>query len=306
MYKGADITDYVTVESCVIDSREVGRLPELRIEFDDSDGLWGSWNPQPGDAIEAVEAGACGTGAMYVSDVRFHRGSALVRALPVKSPSTSGNLVWKSSTMLKAVSQLASRLGVGVSVHGVSDVAFKRMEQRGRRDLAVMAECCALMGCIMDVFDGKAHVASLDWAMSQKPCGTISIAADSEHSVAASSSASGCAAHQSKASAGGACCEREELSASAGKGGRAWDVPGYLAFSGAGQLRQCCKGIAAYAAATEPASSAVFDSLVPWTPGSTVMVDIGEVPGACGRALVSRVRCDLVSATSKVWWRSVS
>lgn len=305
-YKGVDITDAVTVESCVIDSREVGRLPELRIEFGDPDGTWGSWAPQPGDAIEAVEGGICGTGAMYVSDVRFQRGRALVRALPIKSPGASGNLVWKSSTMLKAVSQLASRLGLGTSVHGVSDIAFKRMEQRGRRDLEVMAECCALMGCIVDVFDGKAHVASLDWAMLQKPSGTISIAADSEHSVTTSRAVSGCAAHQAKASAGTACCERGELTASTGKGERAWEVPGHLAFSNAGQLRQCCKGIAAYAAATAPASSAALDSLVPWTPGSAVMVGSAEVPGACGKALVSRVRCDLVSATSKVWWRSIA
>lgn len=305
-YRGVDITGAVTVESCVIDSREVGRLPELRIEFDDADGTWGSWGPQPGDEIGVVESGACGTGAMYVSDVRFRRGRALLKALPVRSPGMSGDLTWKSSTMLKAVSQLASRLGLGVGVHGVSDIAFRRMEQRGRRDLEVMAECCALMGCVMDVFDGKLHVASLDWAVSQKPSGTVSIAADSEHSVAASAAVGGCVAHQAKAVAGGACCERVELSASTGKGGRAWEVPGYLAFSSAGQLRQCCKGITAFAAATAPASSAVLDSPVPWTPGSVVMVDSAEVPGACGKALVSRVRCELVSGVSKVWWRSVT
>ena len=214
----------------------------------------------------------------------------------------------QDSTMLKAVNQMASQLSLGVSVHGAADISFKRMEQRGRRNLEAMAECCALMGCMLDVFDGKAHVASLSWAASQEPSGTLSVSSESQHSMAKAVPAASCTARQRALESSDAKLSRKALEARCGSGSGsaiAWEVPDHLWFSSASQLRQCCEGVLAYRNSRAAPSSAELDGLAPWTPGSVVQIECAEADGMCGKAMVSRVRCDLVSGRSKVWWELI-
>lgn len=307
-YKGADITDKVTVDKCVVESWGVGRLSEMRVEFDDAAGEWGSWSPEVGDAIEATCDGACGSGAMYVSEVRLCRGRAALTALPVPSPLTARQQVWTDSTMLKAANQLASQLSLGVAVHGAKDIAFKRLEQRGRSNLAALAECCALMGCMLDIFDGEAHIVSTQWAASQKPAGTIEISGESSHSMVATRPFASCSGRQAALESKDRDLERKALSASfsSGKGAAcAWEVPSHLWLSSASQIRRCCEGIVRYKNSAVGISSASMDGLVPWTPGAVVQVACDESGRMSGKAMVTRVRNDFVSKTSKVWWRLI-
>lgn len=308
LYEGKDITDEVVVDRCVVDVRESGRLPALTVTFDDADGDWGGWNPKPGDSIEATCDGACGSGKMFVSEARPMRGKMMLKAIPVKHPQTAKTQMWRNSTMLKAVNQMASQLSLGVSVHGASDISFKYLVQDGRRNLAAMSECCALLGCMLDVFDGTAHVSSIKWAMSQSPVGTIEVTDESNHDLRSTPSCGSYRAHQAAVSHSDMALDRKELEASSSSGSgysRAWEVPTRIGFSSASQMRQCCEGLLIYSNSRAPLSSAVLDRLVPWTPGSIIYASCDEVPAKSGNAMVSRVRCDFVSGKSKVWWRMV-
>lgn len=313
LYEGKDITGDVTVDSCVVDVRESGRLPLLRVTFDDADGDWGGWRPKAGDSIEATSDEACGSGKMYVSDANHQRGKMVITAVPVKQPTTAKVQRWEKSSMLKAVNQMASQLGLGVAVHGAQDISFDYMQQTGARNLACMAECCALLGCMMDVFDGTAHVSSIAWAASQKPVGTITIEEESDHECRSVSSIGSCSASQSKIVCGSKDSSwdkpyRKELTASYKSGDgepMAWEVPARIGFANASQLRQCCKGLVAYQNSRRPLSSSVLDSPVPWTPGSTIMTECEEIPSASGKAMVARVRVDMVSGKTKVWWHAL-
>lgn len=313
IYEGKDITDDVVVDSCVVDVRESGRLPVLKVTFDDADGDWGGWRPKAGDSIEATSDEACGSGKMYVSDANHTRGKMVITAVPVKQPSMAKVQRWKNSSMLKAVNQMASQLGLGVAVHGAKDISFDYMQQTGSRNLACMAECCALLGCILDVFDGTAHVSSIAWAESQKPVGTLTIEEESSHECRSVNSIGSCSAFQSKLVDGEKDSTfdkpyRKELTASykAGDGEpMAWEVPARIGFANASQLRQCCKGLVSYQASRRPLSSAVLDSLVPWTPGAVIETKCVEIPSASGKAMVARVRADFVSGKTKVWWHAL-
>lgn len=313
LYEGKDITDDVVVDSCVVDVRESGRLPVLKVTFDDADGDWGGWRPKAGDYIEATSDEACGSGKMYVSDANHTRGKMVITAVPVKQPSMAKVQRWRKSSMLKAVNQMASQLGLGVEVHGAKDISFDYLQQTGARNLACMAECCALLGCMLDVFDGTAHVSSIEWAASQNPVGTLTIEDESDHECRSVNGIGSCSAFQSKIVDGEKDSTfdkpyRKELTASykAGDGEpMAWEVPARIGFSSASQLRQCCKGLVSYQASRRPLSSAVLDSLVPWTPGAVIETKCVEIPSASGKAMVARVRADFVSGKTKVWWHAL-
>lgn len=307
LYEGKNITDDVTIDSCVVDVRESGRLPIMKVMFDDADGDWGGWRPKAGDSIEATCDGVCGSGKMYVSDANHTRGKMVITAVPVKQPSTAKVQRWSKSSMLKAVNQMASQLGLGMAVHGAQDISFDYLQQTGARNIACMAECCALLGCMLDIFDGTAHVSSIAWAASQQPVGTLTIEEESNHECRSTISIGSCSAVQTKL----ACSSdtyRKELTASykAGDGEpMAWEVPARIGFANASQLRQCCKGLVAYQKSRRPLSSSVLDSPVPWTPGSTIMTECEEIPSASGKAMVARVRVDMVSGKTKVWWHAL-
>lgn len=313
LYEGKDITDDVVVDSCVVDVRESGRLPVLKVTFDDADGDWGGWMPKAGDSIEATSDEACGSGKMYVSDANHTRGKMVITAVSVKQPSMAKVQRWRKSSMLKAVNQMASQLGLGVAVHGAKDISFDYLQQAGARNLACMAECCALLGCMLDIFDGTAHVSSIAWAASQKPVGTLTIEDESDHECRSISGIGSCSAFQSKIVDGEKDSTfdkpyRKELTASykAGDGEpMAWEVPARIGFANASQLRQCCKGLVSYQESRRPLSSAMLDSLVPWTPGAVIETKCVEIPSASGKAMVARVRADFVSGKTKVWWHAL-
>lgn len=301
-YEGADISAQVVVSRCVWDAREEGRVPHLTIEFDDAKGLWDSWAPKPGDRIAVSAQGAPATGAMFVKSCAPIVGGYELRADALPIADASAVRLWRSTTLYVTVAQLAATLGLTAQFHGCDDMQFAYVRQEGDGALPVIARLCAMAGCTFDVYDGGLHVCSRDWIAAQSSAGDLDVPASSDYEYRSRRPYTSCSITQTAIPG-----ERAGLSASYGVAGRtlAIALDERVGLSNSAALERACAGLLACANARLAGGHVKSEGLSPFSPGSVCSVTCARAPSLNGSAVVTRVRNDFATNTSKTWWRQL-
>ena len=301
-YEGTDITAQVAVSRCVWDAREDGRVPRLSLRFDDAQGLWDSWAPKPGDRVTVAAQGAAATGAMHVRRIAPIAGGYEIEADALPVADAAAVREWRSTTFKVVAAQLAAVLGMPVEFHGCEDMAFSYVRQDAEGALPVLARVCMYAGCTFDVYDGTVHVCARDWIGAQDSSGVLEASASSEYEYRQQRVYTLCSINQTEIPG-----RRAGIVASYGASGYelATKLDDRVAVLGTSELQRACAGVLAYANARKVGGFVKSDGLSPYSPGSVVTISCPKAPSLDGRAVVTRVRNDFESKTSKTWWRKL-
>ena len=301
-YEGTDIAPLTAVRKCVYEAREEGRVPELRIEFDDGSGTIDAWAPQPGDRVSVSADGAPATGDMYVKSCLPVMGGYVIRADALPVADVRASRTWKNTTLYVVAAQIAKKLGCKVKVHGCDNMSFSFVAQSDECALPVLARICSLAGAVFDVYGGTIHISGRKWAASQKSSGVLEVPPTARYAYSNGEPYTACAIEQTAISG-----LRKKIAASAGTSGRTLSIvlDPRIGVPGTKELKRACSGVLATANGRISGGWAMSDSLSPFTPGARCTVESEQAASLSGEAIVTRVRNDYATGNSKTWWRKL-
>ena len=300
-YEGTDITEEVTIERCVYEACELGRMPWLSVEFQDDAGVWDRWSPKVGDRISVVEEGIAATGAMYIDVAEPMSGGYSLHATALPALDLRAVREWRETTLFTVMRQLSTVLGLGFETHGCSDMALSFARQDDETAIAVLTRLAIFAGCTIDAYDGTLHLCSREWVEAKQPVGVLTLGDESDYAYTRKAFYASCAIKQPESPNAMGLSE----DSGAGDPRLALVLDGSIAFPGSAELRRACAGALAAENAARSVGYARGNTLTPYTPGSTCMVRCDKTPSLAGGAVVTRIRNDFADQTSKTWWRSL-
>ena len=155
LYNGKDITNDISVSSCIHDMFACSQADTLLIKFNDSKRLWDGWKPSKEDVI-SVSYGIAKTGAMFIDSVVPENGLMTLRASSI--PPTALNKTdksWENIHLLQLAKEIASRHGLGFESYDVSDKTYEYVRQPNIPDFEFLQQRCNLEGLAFVVYDKK-------------------------------------------------------------------------------------------------------------------------------------------------------
>lgn len=153
IYKDSDITESVAVTSCIHKMHSAGRSDTLCITFDDSEGIWGRWDPMPGDIIQ-VEDGAANTGKMSINRIYPQNGAIMLLAL--SCPSSGFELrsrSWSQVTLHQLIFDIAEQNNLSVELYDIEDYTYSYINQDLMGDFEFLDIRLTLEGYAFTVFN---------------------------------------------------------------------------------------------------------------------------------------------------------
>lgn len=155
LYNGKNITDDISVSSCIHDMFACSQADTLTIKFNDSKRLWDGWKPTKEDVI-SVSYGIAKTGAMFINSVVPENGLMTLRASSI--PPTAMNKTdksWENVHLLQLAQEIASRHGLGFESYDVADKIYSYVRQPNIPDFEFLQQRCNLEGLAFVVYDKK-------------------------------------------------------------------------------------------------------------------------------------------------------
>ncbi|MDE5758629.1 MAG: hypothetical protein K2H85_08455 [Allobaculum sp.] len=153
--EGRDMTSEVGITQAVYDSYAADYIDTLTISLQDKDGTWSKWKPKAGEKVE-LQLETLKTGVLYIHNLKAINGiyHVTARSLP---PYKNGlqKSEWEKITFLQLAQTMASRLGLILETHGVSDQSYQRLFQESESDLSFLRRICMQEGHDMLIYDGK-------------------------------------------------------------------------------------------------------------------------------------------------------
>ena len=179
-YNGVNITDDISINSCIHDMYACSRADTLTLKFNDINRVWDNWKPKNEDIISIV-CGVAKSGAMYITSVEPENGLMTLRASSI--PPTAKdikNKSWENVRLLQLAKEIADRHGLGFKSYGVEDKLYSYVRQENKPDFEFLQQRCELESLAFLVYDKKLILYSEEYLESQKPVKTIKIDTDKD------------------------------------------------------------------------------------------------------------------------------
>lgn len=180
-YKGADITDEVSINQCYHDMYAAGRSDTLHIRVNDVNNMWDKWMPTVGDEIR-IDYGSIGTGTMFVSSAAPQNGTYDIAA---QSAPASGyeakDKSWQKVRLLQIGEEIASRNGLSFKSYGVSEQIYEYLLQSNESDFHFLNRRAMLEGCAFLVYDKSLILYDEAYMESQSPIDTLDVTVDADY-----------------------------------------------------------------------------------------------------------------------------
>ena len=180
-YKGADITDSVSINRCWHDMYAAGKSDTLFLRVNDVDNMWDTWAPAIGDEIK-VDYGAIGTGTMFVTSATPKNGKYEITAQ--SAPATGfekRDKAWNKARLLQIGAEIAGRNGLGFKSYGVTDQLYPYLLQSNEGDFHFLHRRAQLEGCAFLVYDKTLVLYSESYMESQAPIDTLEVTQDGDY-----------------------------------------------------------------------------------------------------------------------------
>lgn len=180
-YKGVDVTEGVSVNSCFHEMWAGKCLDTLHICFNDAAKLWDTWEPMVGDEIR-VDFGAASTGAMFVYSATPENGLFTIRAMSAPASALAKtDKAWSHVRFLQLAEEIATRHGLGFKSYGVTDRLYPYLMQAGVSDFAFLHQRAMLEGCAFLVYNKTLVLYDIATMEAQEPMEAMTITADGDY-----------------------------------------------------------------------------------------------------------------------------
>ena len=179
-YNGVNITNDISINSCIHDMFACSTADTLTLKFNDINKVWDTWKPQNEDIISIV-CGVAKSGAMYIDSVVPENGLMTLRATSIPpTAKTVNNKSWENVRLLQLAKEIADRHGLGFESYGVEDRVYSYVRQENKPDFEFLQQRCELESLAFLVYDKKLVLYSEEYLESQKPVKTITIDTDKD------------------------------------------------------------------------------------------------------------------------------
>lgn len=155
---GKDITDSVTVGSCIHEDSVSGRSDALSISFNDdtdSETNWRGWNLVKDTEIE-VNTDQFRSGTMYVSRISVADGRFDVRAQAVRNQARDESTQsYENVSFAELLQEGAKALDLTLETYGLADYTYEGVIRLKQSWLGFLAQRCLLEGAGIKIYDKK-------------------------------------------------------------------------------------------------------------------------------------------------------
>lgn len=173
IYNGVDITNDVTVVSCILTDSNGGKLDYCKVTFANGGKIWQEWKPQYNDELRIIH-GYSDSGIMYINGIGSNEKEYTLILLP--TPTTAKkkkSRIWRGVRLSEIIRDVANGLGFEVKFYGFKDYTYSTKAQIDKTDLAFMCEMCAYEGFNVKIFDKKIIIYDERKMYSAEAIGTI-------------------------------------------------------------------------------------------------------------------------------------
>lgn len=148
-----EITEKISVTECIYENYAGGETDTLLLKFADTKNQWAGWKPKNEDMIKITD-GVINSGAMFIESLKPESGQYSLTAYAV--PKTAFNKKSRSFEKL-SLPQIAKKIAddnkLSVKNYSVPETRTPYVQQRGKSDLAFLAERCRLSGASFIIFN---------------------------------------------------------------------------------------------------------------------------------------------------------
>ena len=296
LYNDKDITDDISVSSCIHDMFACSQADTLLIKFNDAKKLWDSWKPSKEDVI-SVSYGIAKTGAMYINSVVPENGLMTLRASSI--PPTAMDKTdksWENVHLLQLAKEIASRHGLTFENHGVSDKVYSYVRQPNIPDFEFLQQRCNLESLAFVVYDKKLVLYDEAKLETAEPVKEVKINSDNDFSYSDSSQKGYGQVIVSNGSLTGNYISKSGLT-------NALTQTISTAISGQAEADRFAQGLLRQA--NKNLTNGVFKLplMREFSAGSVMKIATEGVNTWNGNGFVSHIRQDYINSTSKVFFR---
>lgn len=155
---GKDISDSVTVSSCIHEDSVSGRSDALSISFNDdtdSETNWRGWNLVKGTEIE-VNTDQFRSGTMYVSRISVADGRFDVRAQAVRNQARDESTQsYEDVSLVELLQEGAKALDLKLEMYDLTDYTYESVIRLKQSWLGFLNQRCMLEGACIKIYDKK-------------------------------------------------------------------------------------------------------------------------------------------------------
>lgn len=155
---GKDISDSVTVSSCIHEDSASGRSDALSVSFNDdtdSETNWRGWNLVKDTEIE-VNTDQFRSGTMYVSRISVADGRFDVRAQAVRNQARDESTQsYEDVSFVELLQEGAKALNLTLETYGLMDYTYESVIRLKQNWLGFLNQRCLLEGAGIKIYDKK-------------------------------------------------------------------------------------------------------------------------------------------------------
>lgn len=155
---GKDITNSVTVSSCIHEDSVSGKSDALSISFNDDtdrETNWRGWNLEKGTEIE-VNTDQFYSGTMYVSRISVADGRFDVRAQAVRNQARDESTQsYEDVSFFELLQEGANALDLTLETYDLSDYTYKSVIRLKQNWLGFLNQRCGMEGAGIKIYDKK-------------------------------------------------------------------------------------------------------------------------------------------------------
>ena len=173
VYNGVDITQDITVTSCIMTDSNGGKQDYCKITFANGGKLWQEWQPKHNDEIEVIH-GYSDSGIMYINGIESdnHNYSIVLLSTPTTAKKKHTR-VWRKVKLSEIINDVSKNTGFKVQFYGFKDYIYNSVSQINKTDIAFMCEMCMREGYRVKIYNKNIIVFDEKTLYSADASGTI-------------------------------------------------------------------------------------------------------------------------------------
>ncbi len=176
LLNNTNVSEKVTISSCIHEMHAGGRSDSLTIRIDDSESQFDKWGIQTGSPVEYRDSGAA-SGKMYLYSAAPEYGYYILRAYSMPVSGTIPNTKpWERVHFAQIGEEIAARHGLEFESYGLDDIAYQYRAQEKQEDFKFFGQLCTLERAALIIFDGRLIAAYEPYLESAEPAATIDTA----------------------------------------------------------------------------------------------------------------------------------